>query len=68
MNKEEIKKVWAEVKINQKKLKSCDRHLFMPKKGKYPFEYRCQNCGGEISSVNKRWYEIGLKHGEGDKK
>ena len=66
MNEEEMRKVWKRIKENQVKLKGCSRHLFILS-GKYPFEYVCSNCGGRINSVNKIWYEIGLKHGEGGK-
>lgn len=51
---------------NRKKLENCNGHDFSidlnPEivAGK---RWACNNCNGTVSSIQKSWYEEGLKHG-----
>lgn len=76
-NKINVKKIWEQVKENQKRLNGCTSHNFIElidgelqtggtiytsrKIGK---RFKCLNCGGQIESTNKNWYDKGLKHGQ----
>jgi len=68
ITKEGIEKLWAQVKLNRVRLLSCKGpHKFTiditPEKtiGK---KWKCELCDGEIDSINKEWYELGLKHSQ----
>lgn len=62
----DAKEIFQQVKENSNKLNSCSRHDFSidttPDK-KFGKRYKCVNCGGEIDSIEKYWYEKGLEHG-----
>lgn len=57
--------LWKQVKENSKTLEACPGHNFSidvtPEKpiGK---RWKCENCGGEVDSPAKAWYEKGRKH------
>lgn len=64
--------VYEEVKANQRKLESCAQHLFviplnrmtkkevsMPEAFCY---WKCYSCGGYVDSLQKKYYDLGLKH------
>lgn len=61
----DVRETWEKVKQNRAQLDACDRHNFNidlhPEKttGK---RWRCANCGGEVNSENKHWYELGIQH------
>ncbi|HEY9610580.1 hypothetical protein [Allocoleopsis sp.] len=63
----DIQQTWARVKQNGAILDGCGRHDFSidlrPEKvaGK---RWKCANCGGEVNSENKYWYELGLEHND----
>lgn len=71
-----MKEILEGIKENQRRLNSCPRHSFtiridrrkktqLPEKDTQMFCYwRCANCGGYVEFVNKKYYELGLKHGE----
>ena len=66
IKKEDLRKIWSEVKLNRAKLMSCHGpHKFTidttPDK-KFGKRSKCELCHGVIDSINKEWYELGLKH------
>jgi len=65
----EAKKLFEQVQANRRKLDSCKLHKFSidktPNK-KYDKKDECENCGGEVDSVRKMWYETGYEHAKGD--
>ena len=57
--------LWKEVKENQAKLNNCTNHNFaldMEPQKRINKKYKCLNCGGTISDIDKFWYELGKKH------
>lgn len=61
----EMDKIVVEVKANQAKLVACRRHAFVViGEPRYNARYRCANCGGEVDSSARFWYEEGRKHHE----
>jgi len=66
ITKESLKRIWSEVKLNRARLVSCTGpHKFTiditPEK-KIGKRWKCELCQGTIDSINKEWYELGLKH------
>ena len=63
----DVKRIWAEVKANQKRLSECEApHIFEPKEktDSYLSKFVCKKCGGEVGSSEFAWYEKGLEHGK----
>ena len=64
-NSEEVMKIWNRVRENSKKLEGCTRHDFSidntPEKPLLK-KFKCTNCGGEVDSQYKKWYELGIEH------
>ncbi|MDO6355294.1 hypothetical protein Q3V94_09500 [Caloramator sp. CAR-1] len=61
----DAKEIFQMVIENQNKLKSCSRHDFsidITADRALGKRYRCSNCGGEVDSIEKYWYEKGLEH------
>jgi 5-methylcytosine-specific restriction endonuclease McrA len=65
LSKENIDRIWQEVKDNKKQLDECvgphdfsirDRQLFTRR-------FTCTKCGGVITASDKYWYDKGLQHG-----
>lgn len=60
-----VNQLWDDVKANRALLDGCDNHDFSkeikPKVG-YS-EWQCVNCEGIVTNRDKKWYELGLKHG-----
>ncbi len=66
ITKDDLNKIWSEVKLNRVKLASCSGpHDFSvdvsPQKnvGK---KWQCTKCLGTIDSINREWYLLGLTH------
>lgn len=61
------KQLIEQVKKNHETLRNCKQHDFSidltPERilGK---RWKCSECGGEVGGSEKRWYELGLKHGK----
>ncbi len=54
---------------NNKKLEGCSGHLFdidLSKGSLLNKRWKCSLCKGEISGINKQWYELGIKHAKGE--
>lgn len=67
LKKEEVAKIWEEVKENSERLRGCEGpHEFEKKNdGLYArADYRCKKCGGRVNGPQYHWYEEGLKHGK----
>lgn len=67
LKREEIAKIWEEVKANQKRLRECEGpHEFeKTNDGLYArADYRCKRCKGRVNGQQYHWYEEGLKHGK----
>ena len=76
-----VDKIFQQVKANSAKLDSCaGPHVFsvpLERRTKEPVtgtltpaqrfgcHWRCSQCGGQVDSITKLWYEKGLKHGQG---
>jgi len=63
---DEAKRIFEQVKENQRRLDECvGPHDFQPigEEKKFGRRHVCTLCKGEIDSINKSWYETGLKHG-----
>lgn len=58
--------ILSEIIKNNKKLESCSNHEFsidVTPAGKLTNrKWQCAECGGEVSSTAKMWYELGQKH------
>jgi hypothetical protein len=58
------------VRRNYRILDTCFRHDFSidlrpdTMVGK---RWKCANCSGEVDSIRKDWYEMGLHHGQKEK-
>lgn len=67
ISKPEMNAIWEQVKANHKRLDECvGPHVFtreVSRTGKLVRRWACERCGGEIETVDKSWYEMGLKHG-----
>jgi hypothetical protein len=64
LKRSEIDKLWLEVKDNKSKLNKCLRHDFKEISNDITGKrYKCSNCGGEVTSSQQIWYNIGFKHG-----
>lgn len=61
LSKDTIYDIAKKVKENQARLEACKYHNFQltEKQGRY----KCTNCNGEVDSINKSWYELGIEHG-----
>lgn len=64
VDKQELDKMWAEVKRNSYKLKHCSKHEFekVTVDGKYTGKWICKNCGGTADVSFIKGYEQGQKH------
>ena len=54
---------YSELKENMRKLDNCPGHKFPEFRNGVYTHYRCERCGGVISSLERRWYEIGFQEG-----
>lgn len=73
-----MNQIIAEIKANSAKLDACILHDFsicLDRVTKKPIDnpepkqmfgakWRCKNCGGDVDAMAKRWYNLGLQHGE----
>ena len=62
---DKAREIWEEVKENNRKLNSCPLHDFsidLKPDRKLGKDWQCTQCGGNISSIDKSWYEKGLEH------
>lgn len=68
IDREEIKSLLQMVLENNKILNACPLHEFEPMHpDEHPSAYKkhkCRNCGGAVDSIQRHWYEAGLKHGK----
>lgn len=58
--------IMKQVIENNKKLKSCDAHVFeidQTPERKIGKTWECSNCHGTVDSMAKAWYERGFQHG-----
>lgn len=67
LTKADHQRIWEEVKANHAKLDGCPGpHDFQPCESirgtAVPRRYRCAICGGEVDTINRRWYQRGLDH------
>lgn len=56
--------ILARVRENHRRLEACERHDFViPKRqiGELVRDWECTRCGGEVSNLDKSWYERGLR-------
>jgi hypothetical protein len=63
----DLNNIWNNARKNQQILKACEFHQFsIPVKNELNpsciRKYKCVNCGGEIFTENKYWYELGMQH------
>jgi hypothetical protein len=61
-SKEDAKRIWEEVKLNNRELEACTGHRFaggMPKLGE---RHACLVCGGLVDNSQLFWYIQGAKH------
>lgn len=65
MNRKTSQEIFNEVKENHKKLRECKLHDFrdITLDRKINKKYQCNNCKGEINSINHSWYLRGLRDG-----
>jgi hypothetical protein len=68
LSKDTMKEIFAEVKVNLKRLDSCiGPHDFNPSgddaKIVVQQKYKCSKCLGTIDFIAFSWYTKGLKHG-----
>lgn len=65
MNKEEGKKLLADIRANNAKLNACSLHDFSidatPER-QIDKRWRCTRCGGEVFANSKTWYDKGIQH------
>lgn len=66
LSKDEMHKIWQEVKANHAKLNECDYHEFVLVPGdNSPIltkrKYVCTHCGGVIDGMAHKWHEQGRK-------
>lgn len=45
--KTELAELWAQVKANLARLRTCEGHRFPPLTAEFRRKYRCEVCGGE---------------------
>lgn len=70
LSRDEIGKIWDEVRENSKRLKECPGPHEFEKTNDGLFaraDYRCKKCGGRVKGPQYHWYEEGLKHGKASK-
>ena len=62
--REQLQRMWDEVKRNSVKLTNCRTHSFVPTGEVKTLgqKYRCVNCDGTIDSIARSWYEEGRRH------
>lgn len=51
---------YSELRENMRKLDNCSHHEFPEFRDGVYTHYRCKRCGGVVSSLERRWYEIGF--------
>lgn len=63
-----IRKAWDKAKANVARLDECEGpHDFQPiGEGREFRRVRCSKCGGEISRLNRHWYEHAMRHVRAD--
>lgn len=61
ISKEEMGRLFQQVKENHKRLAGCAHHNFADITPDKPLnkKYRCQNCQGEIDSTQYLWFTRG---------
>lgn len=66
LSKETVQSTFEEVKANNLTLSQCDYHEFTinpdlarPTPLNRSKRYKCKNCGGTVSEIMWRWFEIG---------
>ena len=65
LSQEEVKRIWSEVRENQKRLDDCiGPHEFSKLDDKIDGEFLCSKCGGKIRGHDFSWYQKGLEHGK----
>ena len=64
LGKNEIRKIWEDVKANHARLDGCERHEFVDihEIGKGSAKYLCIRCGGTIDAIAHAWYQRGIQH------
>ena len=63
MTKADIKKIANDVRKNNEKLNNCQCHNFCIQiEHGYREKFKCENCGGIIDGIMKKYYELGLEH------
>ena len=64
IQREELQRIWDEVKQNSDKLRNCGDHSFVMTGEVKTIgqKYRCVNCDGTIDSIARSWYEDGRRH------
>jgi hypothetical protein len=67
LSREELLKMWEEVKANQKRLEGCvgphDFVLASTTGTRHDEKHRCLKCDGVVDWSTCTWYKLGLKHG-----
>lgn len=79
MTKRKALEIMELVKENHARLCSCHLHEFVEiSEGDLDYsgikyesrilgkKYKCTNCGGEVDSMTKHWYDKGVEHGKRD--
>jgi rubrerythrin len=67
LGKGEAKKIFEEVKENQKRLEGCEApHEFSLEDPAKPLRSKwvCRKCGGKVQHGDHHWYALGLAHGK----
>lgn len=72
ISQETQKQIFENVRINHKRLESCEHHDFLIEipceHSKYRSKYQCTHCKGIVDSQEKHWYELGLLHARNEVK
>lgn len=65
MNKEDIKRIWQDVRDNSKRLEQCVvPHNFAQHDAAILPKWKCTKCGGIVSNSDYYWYTKGLEHAQ----
>lgn len=67
--KDAVKEIVANVRANHATLSSCvGPHEFIRVEPHKLFSrYRCNKCGGTVSTTDAQWYNAGLIHGRANR-
>jgi hypothetical protein len=63
IDRDDIKRIWDDIKVNHKKLDECIGPHEFGKKDKN-HKRTCVKCGGRVDFINANWYERGLRDGK----